>query len=68
MSDPNPLQQAGDFAADAAIDTAADNLINQGIDAIAAHIPGGNLVEQMLKTEVDQVVNNEINQEVNKLL
>ncbi len=65
MTDPNLAQQAGDFATDAAIDTEADNLINQGVDAIASHIPGGAMFEQQLKTEVDQVVNNAINNEVN---
>jgi len=29
MSEPNFSQQAGDFAVDAAIDTAADNLVNE---------------------------------------
>ncbi len=66
MTDPSFAQQAGDFAADAAIDTEADNLINQGVDAIAAHIPGGEMFEQQLRTEVDQVVNNAINNELNK--
>jgi hypothetical protein len=66
MSDPNLFQEAGDFTADAAIDTAADGIINRGIDAVGAFIPGGEMVERMLETEVDQVVNNEINSEVNK--
>ena len=66
MSDPNFAQQAGNFAADAEVDTLADNLINQGVDAIASHIPGGEGFEQQLRTEVDQVVNNAINNEVNK--
>jgi len=66
MTDSNFAQQAGNFAADAAVDTEADQLINQGVDAIAAHIPGGAMFEQQLKTEVDQVVNNAINNEVNK--
>jgi hypothetical protein len=66
MSDPNFPQEAGDFAADAAIDTTVDNFLNQGIEAISSHIPGGQAVDAMLDTEVDQVVNNEINAEVNK--
>ncbi len=41
MSDPNFAEQAGGFMADAEVDTVADNLINQGVDAIASHIPGG---------------------------
>ena len=66
MTDPNLTQQAGDFAVDAAVDTEADNLINQGVDTIASHIPGGAMFEQQLRTEVDQVVNNAINNEINK--
>jgi basic membrane lipoprotein Med (substrate-binding protein (PBP1-ABC) superfamily) len=66
MSDPNFAQQAGNFMADAEVDTVADNLINQGVDAIASHIPGGEGFEQQLRTEVDQVVNNAINNELNK--
>lgn len=66
MSDPNFAQQAGNFAVDAEVDTVADNLINQGVDMIASHIPGGEGFEQQLRTEVDQVVNNAINNEVNK--
>jgi hypothetical protein len=66
MTDPNFAQQAGDFAADAAIDTTVDGALNQGIDAIASRFPGGQGVEQMLNTEVDQVVNNDINAELNK--
>ena len=64
--DPNFFQQAGDFAVDAAVDTTADNFINQGVDMVAQHLPGGQMVDQMLKTETDQVVNNAINAEVNK--
>ncbi len=66
MTEPNFAQQAGDFAADAAVDTEADALINQGVDTIAAHVPGGEMFEQQLRTEVDQVVNNAINNELNK--
>ncbi len=66
MSDPNFAQQAGDFAADAAVDTTVDGFLNQAIDAVASHIPGGEMVDQMLKTGVDLDVNNTINSEVNK--
>jgi len=66
MSDPNFSQQAGDFAVDAAVDTAADNLVNPMIDLVASHLPGGQAIETMLTTEVDQVLNNDINTEVNK--
>ena len=66
MSDPNFAQQAGDFAIDAAIDTEADKLANEAVDAVASHVPGGEAVEQMLETEVDQVLNNEINAKLNQ--
>ncbi len=66
MSDPNFTEQAEEFGVDAAIDTTADNLINSIIDGVAAHIPGAEGFEQMLNTEVDQVINNDINNEVNK--
>ncbi len=63
---PNFSQQAGDFAVDAAIDTAADNMVKPMIDMVASHLPGGQAIEAMLTTEADQVLNNEINTEVNK--
>ncbi len=66
MSDENLMEQAGNFTADAAVDTAADSVINQGIAAVASFIPGGNMVQQMLTTEIDQDINNKINTEVNK--
>ncbi len=62
----NFLQGVGNFATDAAIDTTADNFINQGVNDVASHLPGGQMVDSMLKTEVDQVANNAINNEVNK--
>jgi hypothetical protein len=46
---------------DAAVDTEADTLINQGVDYHRFRIPGGEMFEQQLRTEVDQVVNNAIN-------
>jgi DNA gyrase/topoisomerase IV subunit B len=68
MADENILQGAGDFAADAAVDTTADNLLNNvlGTAEQKVPIPGGQTVDKMINTEVDQVVNNEINQELNK--
>ena len=62
----NLLQGVGNFASDAVVDTTADNFINHEVDAVASHLPGGQMVDQMLKTEVDQVANNAINNEVNK--
>ncbi len=62
----NILQGVGNFAGDAGIDTTADNFINQEVDALASRLPGGQMVDQMIKTEVDQVANNAINNEVNK--
>ena len=62
----NFLQGAGNFASDAVVDTTADGFINQAVDGLASHLPGGQMVDQMLKTEVDQVANNAINNEVNK--
>ena len=67
MSDPNFLQQAGNFAADAEVDSTADNFINQAVEAVASHIPGEQMFDQALITEVDQVANNEINAEVSKI-
>ena len=66
MSDPNFAQEAGNFAEDAAVDTSVDGFLNQGIDAIASHLPGGEMIDQMFKTEADQVVNNEVNTELSK--
>ncbi len=68
MSDPNFAQKAGDFAMDAAVDTTADGFINNTLHAVEAHvpIPGGQMVDNMIQTEVDQMANNAINNEVNK--
>lgn len=66
MTDPNFMQQAGDFSMDAAIDTSVDGFLNQNLDAIASNFPGGQGMEQMLNTEVDQAVNNDVNNELNK--
>ena len=65
-SDPNLMQQAGSFISDAAVDTAVDGFVNRGMDAVISRVPGTQGFEPMLNTEVDQVVNNEINAELNK--
>lgn len=66
MADPNWTQQLDDFASDATVDTTVDGFVNQGIEEISSRLPLGQSVEQMLTTEVDQTVNNEINTELNK--
>ena len=66
MSDPNFAEQAGAFAADAGIDTAADGVLNNVIDAVASHIPGGEAIAGVVKTGVDLAANNAINSEVNQ--
>lgn len=66
MSDPNFVEQAGAFAADAGIDTAADGVLNNLIDAVDSHIPGGEALSGVLKTGVDLAANNAINSEVNQ--
>ncbi len=66
MSDPNFVEQAGAFAADAGIDTAADGVINNVVDAVASHIPGGETLSGVLKTGLDLAANNAINSEVNE--
>ena len=67
MSDPNFAQEAGNFALDAGVDTAADGLINNVIDGVASHIPGGEAIDQVLKTGVDLAANNAINSEINNV-
>lgn len=68
MQNPNFAQQAGDFAVDAAVDTAADGVINNVLRGVEQHVPvpGGEFVDQAIITEVDQMANNAINNEVNK--
>ncbi len=66
MSDPNFAEQVGTFAADAGIDTAADGVINNAIDALASHLPGGEALSGVLKTGVDLAANNAINSEMNQ--
>ena len=45
-----------------------DGFLNRVLDTVEQHvpIPGGQLVDKMINTEADQVVNNEVNTEVNK--
>jgi hypothetical protein len=66
-SKPNLAEEAAGFAADATIDTAADAPINSVIDAVASHIPGGQMVDQVAKTGIDLAANNAINAEVGKV-
>ena len=63
----NFMQKAGTFAQDAAIDTAADGAINSVIDGVASHVPGGGMVDGMLKTGVDLAANNAINAEIGRI-
>jgi hypothetical protein len=51
MSDPNLIEQASALAANAGIDTSSL------IDAVAAHVPGGEAVAGVLKTGVDLATN-----------
>lgn len=60
----NLFEKAAGFAGDAAIDTAADGVINNVIDGVASHIPGGGMIDGMLKTGVDLAANNAINARV----
>jgi hypothetical protein len=64
---PNMAEQVAGFAADATIDTAADKPINAVIDAVAEHLPGGQMIDQVAKTGVDLAANNAINAEVGKV-
>jgi hypothetical protein len=61
---PGFLQQAGNFAADATVDTAADGFINNVVDGVASHLPGGSAVDAVLKTGVDFAANTAINKEL----
>jgi hypothetical protein len=63
----NFFEKAGSFAGDAAIDTEADGFINNAIDGVAAHVPGGDRFDAMAKTGVDLAANNAINAEVSKI-
>jgi hypothetical protein len=64
---PNFVEEAGSFAADATVDTAADGFINRAVDAVAEHLPGGEAVDQIAKTGVDLAANNAINAEIGKV-
>ena len=57
MSDPNFIEQATALAANAGIDTSS------AIDAVAAHIPGGEAVAGVLKTGLDLATNKADNSE-----
>lgn len=63
----NIVEKAGVFAQDAAIDTAADGAINNVIDGVAGHVPGGGMVDGMMKTGIDLAANNFINAEIAKV-
>jgi hypothetical protein len=63
----NIAGEIGNFATDASVDTAADGAINNVIDGVAEHIPGGGAVEQVMKTGVDLAANNAINAEIGKV-
>lgn len=64
MSEPNFAQQAGNFAFDAAVDGFINNALNTAEQHVP--IPGGEMVDKMINTEVDQLANNAINGEINK--
>jgi hypothetical protein len=66
-NEPNMAQQVGNFALDASVDTAADGFINNLIDGVASHLPGGEMLETVLKTGVDLAANNAINAEIAKV-
>ena len=51
MSDPNFLEQAANLAKNAGIDTSSL------IDNVAAHVPGGETVAQVLKSGMDMATN-----------
>jgi hypothetical protein len=64
---PNLAEKVGGFAADATVDTGADGMINNVIDDIAGHIPGGESFDSVIKTGVDLQANNAINAELGNL-
>ncbi len=67
MSEPNFFQQAGNFAVDGEVDAVADRIVNEAVEGVASHIPGEQAFDQPLTTEVDQVVNNDINSEIGRI-
>ena len=64
---PNLAEKVGSFAVDASVDTAADGAINSMIDGVASHLPGGQMIDSVLKTGVDLAANNAINAEIGKV-
>jgi hypothetical protein len=64
---PNLAENVGGFAVDATADTAADGVINNLIDDVATHIPGGQGMEAVIKTGVDLQANNALNGEISNL-
>ncbi len=67
MADENIAEKIGGFAADATVDTAADGFINNAVDGLASHIPGGAMAEGVLKTGIDFEANTLINGELGKV-
>ncbi|HEY4438894.1 MAG TPA: hypothetical protein VGN14_00475 [Candidatus Elarobacter sp.] len=63
----NFFEKAGEFASDAAIDTAADAEINRVVDGVAEHVPFGSQVDAMAKTGIDLAANNAINAELTRV-
>ena len=67
MGDENMAEKAGGFAVDAAADTFADGAINNAIDGVASHLPGGGTMDTIVKTGVDLAANNAINAEIGRV-
>ncbi len=65
MTDENVAEKVGGFAADAAVDTVG--YITGAIARASGLIPGGGMVDTMLKTGVDLAANNAINAELGKV-
>jgi hypothetical protein len=63
---PDASQGGGGLVSDATADTAADGFINNLVDDVASHIPGGSALDGAFKTGVDQEANNLINAEIGK--
>jgi len=63
----NLLEKFAGVAGDATVDNQADGVINNVLDSVASHIPGGEAVEGIVKTGVDQAANTAINDELGKL-
>jgi hypothetical protein len=60
MSDPNFIEQASALAANAGIDTSSV------IDAVSAHVPGGEAVAGVLKTGLNMATNKADNSEASE--